>query len=196
MDDRKIKTQPYQFSVDASENFCVRMEGTPWGQYAGSKDMVLRNAEAMAAGMFGHQFFCGVDEVRVLDGSYDESVGACHVTVEGPVGPEYERQVQIPEPLWSIMAACETACVSGCCGLGAFDIDATRIRQWAQEEGRAQALAGASRQIEELINVLSPLSGEYLSRQLGFNGDSNEWAEMLGQWRNAVNEARGHAQLS
>jgi hypothetical protein len=181
LDNRKIKTQPYQFSVDASENFCVRMEGTPWGQYAGSIDMVLRNAEAMAVGMFGHQFFCGVNEVRVLDSSYDETAGTCYVTVEGPVGPKYERQVQIPEPLWSIMEACETICVSSCCGLDAFDIDAAQIRQWAQEDYRAESLAEASRQIEELINMLSPLSGEYLSRQLGFSGNSNEWAEMLGQ---------------
>jgi hypothetical protein len=191
LNDRIIKAQRYQFGVDASENFCVRMEGTPWGQYAGSEDAVLRNAEAMAVGMFGHQFFCGVDEVRVLDSSYDENAGSCHVTVEGPVGPEYERQVQIPEPLWSVMAACETNCVSSCCGLDAFEIDAAQIRQWTHEGGGAEALAEASRQIDELIKALSPLSGEYFSRQLSFSGNSSEWAEMLGPWREAIKEAKG-----
>ncbi len=188
MDNRVIKTQAYRFNVDASENFCVRMEGTPWGQYAGSKEAVLRNAEVMAVGMFGHEFFCGVDEVRILESSYDEIAGACGVTVEGPVGPEYERQIQIPEPLWSVMQACETFCVSSCCGLDAFDIDASHMRQWARE-GRAEGLAEANRQVEELLKAVVPLSGEYFSRELNFGGNSKEWVEMLGKWRDAIREA-------
>jgi hypothetical protein len=183
-----IKKQRYQFSVDASEDFCVRMQGTPWGQCAGSNNAVLRNAEAMAVGIFGHVFFCGVDEVRVLNSNYDEIAGTCQVTVEGPVGPQFERQVQIPEPLLSVMRACETFCVSSCCGMDAFDINAALIRQWAQG-GREGELAEARDQIDGLIKALLPLSGEYFSRQLGFSGNSNEWAEMLGQWRGAIQEA-------
>jgi hypothetical protein len=185
LDNRIIKTLRYQFTVDDSENFGVRLVDSPMGQYAGSKDMVLRNAEAMAIGWFGHQFFCGVDEVRVLDSNYDENASTCYVTVEGPVGPEYERQVVIPEPLMSMIAACETACVAGCCGLDAFDIDANQIRQWAQDEP-AGVLEEASRQIEELIKALAPLNGEYNSRRLGFYGNSDEWLKMLSEWRDAV----------
>jgi hypothetical protein len=142
-----IRTERYQFSVDAAENFCVRMEGVPipMGQYAGSKGAVLPNAQAMSVGMFGHRFFCGMDEVRVVDSVYDESAGVCHVIVQGPVGSMFERQVHIPRPLWSVMEACETICVSGCCGLDAFDVSAAQIHQWA-EGGNTGELAEARTQ--------------------------------------------------
>jgi hypothetical protein len=188
LDDRVIKTQHYNFGVDSYENFSVRMEGTPWGQYAGSKDAVLRDAEAMAVGMFGHEFFCGVDEVRVLDSNYDENASRCYVTVEGPIGPEYERQVVIPEPLLSVITACEPICGAACCGLDTFDIDANRISQWAQGEP-AGVLEEASRQSEELINTLAPVSGEYNSRRLGFYGTSDEWVKILNEWKDAIKVA-------
>lgn len=188
LDNRIIKTERYQFTIDESENFGVRMVDSPMDQYAGSKDMVLLNAEAMAVGWFGHAFFCGVDEVRILDSSYDENASICYVTVEGPVGSEYKRQVVIPEPLLSMMAAGETSCVAGCCGLDAFDIDVNQIRQWSQGEG-AGVLEEARGQIEELINSLAPLSGEYNSRRLGFYGTGDEWVRMLTEWKDAVRAA-------
>jgi hypothetical protein len=155
------RTQRYQFTVDESENCAVRMVDGPLGQYAGTKDMVLRNAEAMAVGWFGHEFFCGVDEVRILDSRYDENISMCNVTVEGPVGDLYERQIQIPEPLSRLMAACETACVAGC-------------------------LEEANRQLEGLIKAVESLGGERFSRQLNFYGNSDEWVTMLGQWKEAI----------
>lgn len=190
--DRMNKIQRYQFTVDESENFGVRMVDGPLGQYAGSKEMVLRNAEAMAVGWFGHEFFCGVDKVRILESTYDENASTCYVTVEGPVGPGYERQVGIPEPLLSVMGACETSCVASCCGLDAFDIDANQIRQWAQDEP-AGALEEASRQAEELIKTLAPLSGEYNARRLGFYGTSHEWVKLLTEWKDAIKEAIGNS---
>jgi hypothetical protein len=50
------------------------------------------------------------------------------------------RELDISSELQSCFTRTETACVSGCCGLGAFEPDAKVIRAWALDVGPAPAI--------------------------------------------------------
>jgi hypothetical protein len=63
----------------------------------------------------------------------------------------------VPEPLARLFFACEHFCVAACCGLDAFDHNATTIAHWVREAGEQAAVA--QRQLEDLIAAVSAVSG-------------------------------------
>ena len=160
----------------------------PLGQYADSVHRVLRNAEAMAIGYFGHENWVGIDVVTIVDSHYDPDSGACSVTVEGPVNPAKELNIVIPKPLSSVMASCMTACDVNCCGLDAFDIQADSIRGWAGVD-RLPQLLEARQQIDSLIDKVRARGGRQYSSGLHFTGDAGEWLQMFSPWIAAIDVA-------
>jgi hypothetical protein len=58
-----------------------------------------------------------------------------------------------PEPLRAVTRACETYCVAGCCGTGAFVVSAAAMAPWVASEGGAQAKAALA-QLDEILEVL------------------------------------------
>ena len=95
--------------------------------------------------------------------------------------------VQIPEPLWSVMQACETFCVAECCGLDAFDISAEPLIQWSHPDKQTLLSQG----IEQVETLMKTFSGKnhYCSGQLNYCGACREWSEMLSRWKVAMKDA-------
>ena len=98
-----------------------------------------------------------------------------------------EVNVQIPEPLWSVMQACEIVCVSGCCGLDAFDISPEPLCEWAH----AGKLVLFSRALRQAGVLMTEASSEdfYCSGQLNYCGPGPEWLKVLSRWKTAIEGA-------
>ena len=67
--------------------------------------------------------------------------------------------VEIPAPLSECFSHCETYCVSGCCGLDAFDTAAELIEQWVGLVG-APSVHAAGAQLEAIMAVVADDSKE------------------------------------
>lgn len=95
--------------------------------------------------------------------------------------------VQIPEPLSTVMRVCEVCCVAGCCGLDAFDISPELLCEWPQA-GKEILFSEALRQVDALLkDVLS--ENFYRSEYLNYCGTGPEWVEVLSKWKTAIEGA-------
>jgi hypothetical protein len=96
--------------------------------------------------------------------------------------------VQIPEPLWGVMQACEVKCVAGCCGLDAFDISSEPLSAWSPA-GKDAFLSQALQQVDALMKAASS-EDFYCSQHLNYCGAGAEWIEVLSKWKAAIEGAR------
>jgi hypothetical protein len=71
-------------------------------------------------------------------------------------------QMQLPEPLVLLKQCCEVHCVPGCCGLDAFEIAATNMVLWFQEQSLENGLLALT-QLELMMAAVSHHSGEIWS---------------------------------
>ncbi len=101
---------------------------------------------------------------------------------------DMDTKIDVPEPLASIMYACEVNCIAGCCGLDAFDIHPQWIRAWMESHDPA-LLAVARQQLDELIEYLSEVEGNYYSPLLNVDGSNTGWISLLAQWKVAIEQA-------
>lgn len=100
---------------------------------------------------------------------------------------QMDVDVQIPEPLRSVMRACEVICVAGCCGLDAFDISPGPLCEWPQP-GKGLLLSQALQQVDALMKGASG-ENTYCSEHLNYCGDGARWAEALSRWKAAIEGA-------
>lgn len=108
--------------------------------------------------------------------------------------PSNYLMLDIPQPLASLLHACEVHCVAACCGTDAFDVSAVHMIPWIQQRG-ADAAQEAIAQLDFLItlavNSLSRLcSDEY---GLGTDWSSAECVAYLESWRAEILRALGPA---
>jgi hypothetical protein len=99
---------------------------------------------------------------------------------------EHRLELELPEPLRTLIRYCETFCVVGCCGLEAFDRDVKHMLPWLREHQ------------EQFFIVLDQLSGSFRSvvdhhgsvvSHREFNAiweDSAECLQFLGEWRDTI----------
>jgi hypothetical protein len=71
-------------------------------------------------------------------------------------------ELQLPEPLASLKICCEVHCVPGCCGLEAFEIAATNMVPWFQEQSLANGILALT-QLELTMATVGHHSGEIWS---------------------------------
>jgi len=92
-----------------------------------------------------------------------------------------EKEVTIPEPLWSLLRCCEIYCVAACCGLDAFDFSSEHVQNWIAET-EAKTLRQVRHQLQEIAQYISDETYTYSSNQLNFWGDYSAWKTLLNQW--------------
>lgn len=96
-----------------------------------------------------------------------------------------EKEVTIPEPLWSLLRCCEVYCVAACCGLDAFDFSPAHTQNWVTEMD-VRTLNQVRRQLQEMAHSISDKTCTYSSKQLNFWGDYFDWKTLLNQWETLV----------
>jgi catechol 2,3-dioxygenase-like lactoylglutathione lyase family enzyme len=96
-----------------------------------------------------------------------------------------EKEITIPEPLWSLLRCCEIYCVAACCGLDAFDFSPENIQIWIAETD-VKTLSQVRHQLQEMIRSTSDQTCTYSSNQLNFWGDYTAWKTLLNQWETLV----------
>lgn len=61
--------------------------------------------------------------------------------------PVPEVELTLPEPFASLVRSCETICVAGCCGPGAYDRTPENIEPWIRENGADAAKSAAAQAV-------------------------------------------------
>jgi len=102
-------------------------------------------------------------------------------------------KLRLPEPLLSLTRNCEVFCVAGCCGLDAFDVQASQLAPWVRAHGIASAI-NALNHLEALVNEVSTHAGEVWSDLDEFNAvwkEPRECLEYLDLWQREAVRALG-----
>jgi len=178
----------YWFTVDRDDEYNVKMIDSFLGGRAYTKDQVVNRAVISARNMFGQQYWCNPGDCRVVASHYDQAGAKVSITLEGPIGEGWAENIRIPKPLRDVMLLCETGCVVGCCGLDALEISTQSFKDW-ETMGHGSDLLEALRQIDEILALVASRDGTSSCAFLQYSGTANEWAEMLGEWREAIKSA-------
>lgn len=101
--------------------------------------------------------------------------------------------LELPEPLMGLLHTCEVICVTGCCGVDAYDLDPRHMQSWIKDRNIREAmqsweqLGDAIETISERIDVSEVVSNEYQ-----FNAIWNprgECVDYLQKWRHVIRKA-------
>ena len=102
--------------------------------------------------------------------------------------PRYDFEIPFPSPLMSLLQACETICVTGCCGLDAFDRTPEAIASWVKAEGVVTA-THAGQQARELAGDIGSRSGKAYSEWLNLLWDTALTAQYFREWALMIDNA-------
>ncbi len=100
----------------------------------------------------------------------------------------FEVSIAIPNQLWSLLQYCQT-CFTECCGIDAFDVNSSSVRQWLATATIAQ-LRTLNAELYSLEQDLAILTSEceVASSQLNFVGSPREWLQLVKTWLNILRE--------
>ncbi len=94
---------------------------------------------------------------------------------------EMDIDINITEPLWSLLRCCEVHCVAACCGLDAFDFHPVYTQDWLQS-AESETLRKIRQQLRLLRDQTIQDHHCYISEQLNFWGDQNQWHTLISNW--------------
>ncbi len=104
--------------------------------------------------------------------------------------PETEGRLrlEVPASLEGLVAACEVHCVAGCCGTGAFQVDAGTMAPWIARYGVAVARAAVT-DLDAILAEVERASVPIVSRRFNAVWPPGQCAEWLRRWRSQLSDA-------
>lgn len=92
-----------------------------------------------------------------------------------------EQDITMPEPLWAALRCCEVNCVAACCGLDAFEFEPRYVQDWLHTLD-PETVRQIQTQLGAIAQFISDETCIYISRQLNFWGDHQQWRILIDQW--------------
>lgn len=102
--------------------------------------------------------------------------------------PSDTTNFDIPDALWRVLRECETFCVGGCCGRGAFCLEPQSVRNCVMAPAR-DLLPVARRQLDELIAALEAIPGPVDTLMITDTWTGPEAARWLADFRELFDAA-------
>lgn len=101
--------------------------------------------------------------------------------------------IELPEPLIGLLQTCETNCVTGCCGVDAYDLDPRHMQPWIKDRSIQDAMLSWE-QLGEVIETIRERIdvSEIVSNEFQFNAIWNprsECIDYLHRWRHVIRKA-------